>query len=91
VYTSTPAGAPSQIVSVRADGTDPRPLTSSVGGNRAPDVSPDGERIAYVAGKVAEAGKGKSQLSLRIQALAPRSTPVLVPLHPGEQVLSPSF
>jgi len=55
------------------------------------DVSPDGERIAYVAGKVAEAGKGKSQLSLRIQALAPRSTPVLVPLHPGEQVLSPSF
>ena len=55
------------------------------------DVSPDGERIAYVAGKLAEAGKGKSQLSLRIQLLAPRSTPVLVPLHPGEQVLSPSF
>lgn len=55
------------------------------------DVSPDGERIAYVAGKVAQAGKGKSQLSLRIQPLAPRSTPVLVPLHPGEQVLSPSF
>jgi hypothetical protein len=55
------------------------------------DVSSDGERVAYVAGKVAEAGKGKSQLSLRIQPLAPRSTPVLVPLHPGEQVLSPSF
>jgi uncharacterized protein YjdB len=55
------------------------------------DVSPDGERIAYVAGKIAQAGKGKSQLSLRIQPLAPRSTPVLVPLHPGEQVLSPSF
>jgi hypothetical protein len=54
-------------------------------------VSSDGERVAYVAGKVAEAGKGKSQLSLRIQPLAPRSTPVLVPLHPGEQVLSPSF
>jgi uncharacterized protein YjdB len=55
------------------------------------DVSPDGERIAYVAGKVAEAGKGKSRLSLRIQPLVPRSTPILVPLHPGEQVLSPSF
>jgi len=55
------------------------------------DVSSDGDRVAYVAGKVAEAGKGKSQLSLRIQPLAPRSTPVLVPLHPGEQVLSPSF
>ena len=179
VYTATPQGGPSQLVSVRADGTDPRPLTSSTGGNRAPDVSPDGrrvafvstrdgnpeiyevdlgggetrrltksgdregnprylptgdliyvidkgnkarlmrlaagsgtaplplleidqpvvtldvspdgERIAYVAGKVAEAGKGKSQLSLRIQPLVARSTPVLVPLHPGEQVLSPSF
>jgi TolB protein len=55
------------------------------------DVSPDGQRVAYVAGKLGEAGKGKSRLSLRIQALAPQSTPVLVPLRPGEQVLSPSF
>jgi len=180
VYTATPTGGVAQIMSVKADGTDPRPLTATTtGGNTAPDVSPDGrrvafvstrdgnpeiyevdleggearrltktgdreanprflpsgdllyvldkgskarlmrlaagstaaplpvleidqpvvaldvspdgERIAYVAGKLAEAGKGKSQLSLRIQPLAPRSTPVLVPLHPGEQVLSPSF
>ena len=180
VYTAAPAGGVTQIMSVRVDGTDPRPLTASTtGGNTAPDVSPDGrrvafvstrdgnpeiyevdveggearrltktgdreanprflpngdllyvldkgskarlmrlaagasaaplpvleidqpvvaldisldgERIAYVAGKLAEAGKGKSQLSLRIQPLAPRSTPVLVPLHPGEQVQSPSF
>jgi uncharacterized protein YjdB len=180
VYTATPTGGVAQVMSVKIDGTDPRPLTSSTtGGNTAPDVSPDGkrvafvssrdgnpeiyevsleggdarrltktgdreanprylpsgdllyvldkgskarlmrlaagsaaaplpvleidqpvvaldvspdgERIAYVAGKLAEAGKGKSQLSLRIQPLAPRSTPVLVPLHPGEQVLSPSF
>jgi Tol biopolymer transport system component len=180
VYTATPTGGVAQVMSVKVDGTDPRPLTSSTtGGNTAPDVSPDGrrvafvstrdgnpeiyevtlaggearrltktgdreanprylpggdllyvldkgskarlmrlaagssaaplpvleidqpvvaldvspdgERVAYVAGKVAQAGKGKSQLSLRIQPLAPRSTPVLVPLHPGEQVLSPSF
>jgi hypothetical protein len=180
VYTGTPIGGVAQVMSVKVDGTDPRPLTSSrTGGNTSPDVSPDGrrvafvstrdgnpeiyevdlgggearrltrtgdkeanprylpsgdllyvldkgskarlmrlasgsaaaplpvleidqpvvaldvspdgERIAYVAGKLAEAGKGKSQLSLRIQPLAPRSTPVLVPLHPGEQVLSPSF
>jgi uncharacterized protein YjdB len=180
VYTATPTGGVAQIMSVKVDGTDPRPLTSSTtGGNTAPDVSPDGrrvafvstrdgnpeiyevaieggearrltktgdkegsprylpsgdllyvldkgskarlmrlasgssatplpvleidqpvvaldvspdgERVAYVAGKLAEAGKGKSQLSLRIQPLAPRSTPVLVSLHPGEQVLSPSF
>ena len=55
------------------------------------DVSRDGERMAYVAGKLAEAGKGKSQLTLRIQPLAAGSTPMLVPLRPGEQVLSPSF
>jgi Tol biopolymer transport system component len=55
------------------------------------DVSPDGERIAYLAGKVAEGGKGKSQLSLRIQPLSPSSKPVVVPLQPGEQVQSPSF
>jgi hypothetical protein len=55
------------------------------------DVSRDGERIAYVAGKIAEAGKGKSQLMLRIQPLAAGSTPVVVALRPGEQVLSPSF
>lgn len=55
------------------------------------DLSRDGERIAYVAGKLAEPGKKPSPLSLRIQLLAPRTTPVLVPLRPGEQVLSPSF
>lgn len=54
-------------------------------------VSRDGERIAYVAGKLSESGKGKSQLTLRVQALASGSAPVLVPLHPGEQVLSPAF
>jgi dipeptidyl aminopeptidase/acylaminoacyl peptidase len=55
------------------------------------DVSRDGERVAYVAGKLGEAGKGKSQLTLRIQQLGAGSTPLLVPLRPGEQVLSPSF
>jgi hypothetical protein len=55
------------------------------------DVSRDGERVAYVAGKLAEAGKGKSQLTLRIQTLGAGNTPLLVPLRPGEQVLSPSF
>jgi uncharacterized protein YjdB len=55
------------------------------------DVSRDGERVAYVAGKLAEAGKRKSQLTLRIQSLGAGGTPLLVPLHPGEQVLSPTF
>ncbi|HUR96183.1 MAG TPA: Ig-like domain-containing protein [Gemmatimonadales bacterium] len=55
------------------------------------DVSPDGGRLAYVAGKLSEAGKGKSQLTLRLQPLSAGSKPMLVPLRPGEQVLSPSF
>ena len=75
-----PAGATSAMPLLRID----QPVV-------ALDVSRDGERIAYVAGKLAEAGKGESKLTLRIQALAAGSTPLLVPLRPGEQVLSPSF
>jgi hypothetical protein len=55
------------------------------------DVSRDGERLAYVAGKLAQSGKSKSQITLRIQPLAAGSKPAIVPLRPGEQVLSPSF
>jgi hypothetical protein len=55
------------------------------------DLSRDGERIAIVTGKLAEQGKSKSPFSLRIQPLAPRATPTLVPLRPGEQVMGPSF
>jgi Tol biopolymer transport system component len=57
----------------------------------AMDVSGDGERIAYVAGKLAEGGRGKNQLTLRLQAATRGSVPLMVPLRPGEQVLSPSF
>jgi hypothetical protein len=55
------------------------------------DVSRDGERVVYVAGKLAEAGKGKSQLTLRLQPLVATAKPMLVPLRSGEQVSSPSF
>jgi Tol biopolymer transport system component len=178
LYTAAPPGGPPQVMSIRPDGGDPRPIAVSTGGNRGPDISPDGrrvafvstrdgnpeiyeagidggearrltksgdrknsprylpngdllyvlekgskarvirlsagsaaalpvleidqpvvaldvsrdgERLAYVAGKPAEAGKGKSQLTLRIQQLGAGSTPLLVPLRPGEQVQSPSF
>jgi hypothetical protein len=75
-----PAGAASPMPLLRID----QPVV-------ALDVSRDGERIAYIAGKLAEAGKGKSKLTLRIQPLAAGSTPLVVPLRPGERVLSPSF
>ncbi|MBA3496277.1 MAG: PD40 domain-containing protein [Gemmatimonadales bacterium] len=55
------------------------------------DVSGDGKRLAYVAGTLAEGGRGKSRITLRIQPLAADGRPVLVPLRPGEQALSPSF
>jgi uncharacterized protein YjdB len=74
------AGAPVPAVLLQTD----QPIV-------AMDVSRDGERIAYVAGKLAQGGRGKNQLSLRLQALTRGSIPLSVPLRPGEQVLSPSF
>ncbi|MGN6391801.1 MAG: Ig-like domain-containing protein [Gemmatimonadales bacterium] len=71
--------------------TDPVPLLEVDQPVVSFDLSPDGDRIAYVTGKLADAQKGKSQLGLRVQPLAPRSTPTVIPLRPGEQVLSPSF
>ncbi len=52
-----------------AGGAAPRRVLETDQPVVALDVSRDGERVAYVAGKLAEAGKGKSQLTLRIQPL----------------------
>lgn len=54
------------------------------------DVSRDGSRVAYTAGKLAQPGK-KNRLALSVQPLAAKSTAAPVPLRPGEQVLSVSF
>ena len=55
------------------------------------DVSRDGERAAYVVGRLTDASKGKAQFSLFIHPLAAGATPIQVTLGPGEQVVSPSF
>lgn len=55
------------------------------------DVSRDGGRVAYSAGKIAEGGKGKTRIVLMLRPLAAGSTPTPVPLRPGEQILSLSF
>ncbi len=55
------------------------------------DVSSNGERIAYVVGKMADVRKGKAQFRLFLQSLGSRSAAVPVALRPGEQILSPSF
>jgi uncharacterized protein YjdB len=84
-------GSKARVMRLSAGAAAPLPVLEIDQPVIALDISRDGERVAYVAGKLAEAGKGKSQLTLRIQQLGAGSTPLLVPLHPGEQVLSPSF
>jgi Bacterial Ig-like domain (group 2)/WD40-like Beta Propeller Repeat len=84
-------GSKARVMRLSAGAAAPLPVLEVDQPVLALDVSRDGERVAYVAGKLAEAGKGKSQLTLRIQQLGAGSTPLPVPLRPGEQVLSPSF
>jgi Tol biopolymer transport system component len=54
-------------------------------------VSRDGDRLAYVLGRIKDAAKGRVDYSLFLQSTAPGSTPVAIPLQPGEQVVSPAF
>jgi WD40 repeat protein/Big-like domain-containing protein len=84
-------GSKARVMRLSQGGAAPLPVLEIDQPVIALDVSRDGERVVYVAGKLAEAGKGKSQLTLRIQPFGAGSTSLLVPLRPGEQVLSPSF
>ncbi len=54
-------------------------------------VSREGDRLAYVVGRITDAAKGRVEFSLFLQSTAPGSPPVPVPLNPGEQILNPSF
>jgi hypothetical protein len=54
-------------------------------------VSRDGNRVAYVVGRLTDAAKGSAQFTLLVQPLAAGSAPSSVALRPREHVLSPSF
>jgi hypothetical protein len=54
-------------------------------------LSREGDRVAYVVGRLADAAKGKVEFNLFLQSTAPGSQPVSVPIRPGEQILNPSF
>jgi uncharacterized protein YjdB len=54
-------------------------------------VSREGDRLAYVVGRIADAAKGRVEFSFFLQSTAPGSPAVPVPLNPGEQILNPSF
>jgi hypothetical protein len=54
-------------------------------------VSRDGDRLAYVLSRIKDAAKGRVDYSLFLQSTVPGSPPVVIPLQPGEQIVSPSF
>jgi Tol biopolymer transport system component len=54
-------------------------------------VSLDGDRLAYALGRIGDAAKGRVDYSLFLQSTAPGGTPVVIPLQPGEQIVSLSF
>lgn len=54
-------------------------------------VSREGDRLAYVVGRITDAAKGRVEFNFILQSTAPGSPPVSVPLNPGEQILNPSF
>jgi Tol biopolymer transport system component len=54
-------------------------------------VSREGDRLAYVVGRITDVSKGRVEFSFFLQSTAPGSPPIPVPLNPGEQILNPSF
>jgi len=54
-------------------------------------VSREGDRLAYVAGRITDASKGRVEFNFFLQSTAPGSSPIPVRLNPGEQILTPSF
>jgi len=54
-------------------------------------ISREGDRLAYVVGRITDATKGRVEFSLFLQSTAPGSPSVAVPLNRDEQILSPSF
>jgi uncharacterized protein YjdB len=54
-------------------------------------LSREGDRVAYVLGRLADPAKGRVEFNLFLQSTAPGSQPVAIPIRPGEQILNPSF
>ena len=58
---------------------------------RAIALSREGDRLAYVVGRLTDGAKGHVEFSFFLQSTAPGSAPTPVPLTSGEQILNPSF
>lgn len=81
----------SRVMRLAWGGTNASPLLQTEEPVRAIALSRDGDRLAYVVGRLTDAAKGRVEFSFFLQSTAPGSVPTPVPLTPGEQILNPSF
>jgi uncharacterized protein YjdB len=81
----------SRVMRLPWGGTSASPLLQTEDPVRALAVSREGDRLAYVVGRIIDAARGRVEFSFFLQSTAPGSPPVPVPLNPGEQILNPSF
>jgi dipeptidyl aminopeptidase/acylaminoacyl peptidase len=81
----------SQVMRLPWGGATPILLLQTENPVPALAVSREGDRLAYVVGRITDAARGRVEFSLFLQSTAPGSATVAVPLNPGEQILSPSF
>jgi len=81
----------SRVMRLPWGGTSSSPLFQTEDPVQAIAVSRDGDRLAYVIGRLTDASKGRVEFGFFLQSTAPGSPSVPVPLNPGEQILNPSF
>jgi Tol biopolymer transport system component len=81
----------SQVVRLPWGGTTPIILAQTEAPVPFLAISREGDRVAYVVGKITDATKGRVEFTLFLQSTAAGSQPVTVALNPGEQILSPAF
>ena len=79
-----------QILRIPADGTPAIALVTTPDPITAFALSPDGQRLAIVAGRVTDPRRGRAEFAFTIQALA-GGAPFGVPLMLNEQVVGPHF
>ena len=81
----------SRIMRLGWGGSSASPVLQTENPVRAIAVSREGDRLAYVVGRITDVTKGRVEFSFFLQSTAPGSPPIPVPLNPGEQILNPSF
>jgi len=81
----------SRVMRLAWGGTSASPLLQTEDPVPAIAVSREGDRLAYVMGRITDAARGRVEFNFFLQSTAPGSPPVSVPLNPGEQILNPSF